>query len=253
VPINLYQSLRYTIFRPIIKIIVLFRRINLNITDEKRIAAQKAVGFIESEMIVGLGTGSTVKFMVEGLAEKVKSGLAVTTVSTSVDTSKLAESLGITVTNLSDVNRINLTIDGVDEVDAKLNGIKGGGGALLYEKIVASSSERNIWIVDSTKYVEQLGKFPIPVEVVPFGAGHTFNKLAALGYTPKFRLNKGQNYVTDGKNQIIDLHPGMIKDPIKLNDELLLIPGIIETGLFINICDILIIGMENDCKVISKK
>ena len=133
-------------------------------------------------MLVGLGTGSTVKFMIESLAEKIKNGLNVKTVSTSNTTSNFAESLGIAVLNFNDVDVIDLTIDGADEVDPNLNGIKGGGGALLYEKLVASSSKKNIWVVDSTKRVEFLGRFPLPLEVVPFGANHTFNKL--LSKTP---------------------------------------------------------------------
>ncbi len=135
----------------------------LDLNKEKNAAAEKAVEFIEGGMLIGLGTGSTVKFFIESLAEKVKNGLDVKTVSTSNTTSKFAESLGITVLSINDVEEIDLTLDGADEVDPNLNGIKGGGGALLYEKIVASSSKKNIWMVDSSKYVEQLGKFPLPL------------------------------------------------------------------------------------------
>lgn len=223
-----------------------------DLNKEKKAAAEKAVEFIESGMLVGLGTGSTVKFIIESLAEKLKSGLDVKTVSTSNATAKFAESLGITVLNFNDVDEIDLTIDGADEVDPNLNGIKGGGGALLYEKLVASSSKKNIWMVDSSKYVEQLGKFPLPVEVVPFGANQTFKKLFSLGYKPKFRSVDGKNYVTDGNHYIIDLHLNRIENADKLDNNLLSIPGVIETGLFLNICDVLIMGIDDGVNVIPK-
>ncbi len=223
-----------------------------DLNNEKKAAAEKAVEFIESGMLVGLGTGSTVRFMIESLAEKVKNGLDVKTVSTSNTTSKFTESLGITVLNINDVEDIDLTIDGADEVDPNLNGIKGGGGALLYEKIVASSSKKNIWMVDSTKRVEQLGSFPLPLEVVPFGVNQTFNKLFSLGYKPEFRSTDGKNYVTDGNHYIIDLHLNKIEKPDELNNKLLLIPGVVETGLFLEICDVLIIGADDECKIIFK-
>ena len=224
-----------------------------DLNKEKKAAAEKAVEFIESEMLVGLGTGSTVKFMIESLAEKIKNGLNVKTVSTSNTTSNFAESLGITVLNFNDVDVIDLTIDGADEVDPNLNGIKGGGGALLYEKLVASSSKKNIWVVDSTKRVEFLGRFPLPLEVVQFGANHTFNKLLSLGYKPKFRTIEGRNYVTDGNHYIIDLQLNKIEKPAELNNKLLLLPGVVETGLFLEICDVLIISAEDDCKIITRK
>jgi ribose 5-phosphate isomerase A len=222
-----------------------------DLNKEKKAAAKKAVEFIENGMLIGLGTGSTVRFMIENLAEKIKNGLDVKTISTSNATSKFAESLGITVLNSSDVDEVDLTIDGADEVDPNLNGIKGGGGALLYEKIVASSSKKNIWMVDSTKRVELLGRFPLPLEVVPFGANQTFNKLYSLGYKPKFRTLDGKNYVTDGNHYIIDLQLNKIEKPDELNNKLLQIPGVIETGLFLGICDLLIVSERNECKIIS--
>jgi ribose 5-phosphate isomerase A len=218
---------------------------------QKKAAAEKAVEFIENEMVVGLGTGSTVKFMIEKLAAKVKEGLIIYAVSTSGKTTMLAESLGINVIALEEVNEIDLTIDGADEVDPDLNGIKGGGGALLYEKIVAHSSKKNIWIVDTTKYVEILGKFPLPIEVVQFGSQKTFGKLSSLGYSPEFRMD-GENYfVTEDSNYTIDLSLNVISDPFKLERELKIIPGVVETGLFLNICDVAIIGKEKDCEIIK--
>lgn len=225
----------------------------LDLNKEKKAAAEKAVEFIESGMLVGLGTGSTVKFMIESLSKKIKNGLDIKTISTSNATSNFAKSLGIKVLNISDVDEIDLTIDGADEVDSNLNGIKGGGGALLYEKIVASSSKKNIWMVDSTKRVEMLGRFPLPLEVVPFGSNQTFNKLFLLGYNPKFRIVDGRYYVTDGNHFIIDLQLNKIEKPDELNNKLLQIPGVIETGLFLGVCDLLIVSKGVECKIISVK
>ena len=220
--------------------------------NDKQIAAEKAVDFIENGMTIGLGTGSTVNYLVKKLAQKVDDGLKIKAISTSTATSKLAESLGIQIINFDDVGEIDVTIDGADEVDKKLNGIKGGGGALLFEKIVATSSRKNIWIVDSTKLVDNLGKFPLPVEVVSFGIKHTINKLKNSGYNPALRRVKNKILVTDGKNYTVNLHLNNITDPVKLEAELKKIPGIIETGLFINIADIVIIGKENSYKILNR-
>ncbi len=229
------------------------QKINLDLVIEKKAAADKAIEFIESGMIVGLGTGSTVRFFIENLAEKVRAGLTIKTVSTSNSTGALSESLGIAVVELNAVEKIDVTIDGADEVDSQLNGIKGGGGALLYEKIVASSSKKNIWIVDSSKFVKQLGNFPLPVEVVAFGSNHTFAKLVQLGYNPKFRMEDNKNFISDGGHNIIDLKLNKIVYPLKINNELQLIPGIVETGLFVDICDMVIIGRGKDCEIIETK
>ncbi len=220
--------------------------------NEKQAAAEKAVEFIEDEMIIGLGTGSTVTYMVKKLAQKVGEGLNITVVSTSTAISKIAESLGIRIINFNDVSEIDLTIDGADEVDKNLNGIKGGGGALLFEKIVATSSRKNIWIIDSTKLVDNLGKFPLPVEVVPFGIEHTVSKLKEGGYNPELRLVDDKIFLTDGNHYTIDLHVKKITEPVKLETELKKLPGIIETGLFINIADIVIVGRTNDYEILRR-
>jgi ribose 5-phosphate isomerase A len=187
---------------------------------EKKIAAESAIDFIEEGMIVGLGTGSTVRFFINALAPKIKSGLKITCVSTSQKTSELANSLGIELTDLTEVPEIDLTIDGADEVDKNLNGIKGGGGALLFEKIVASYSKRNIWIVDSTKIVDTLGKFPLPVEVIKFGSDHLLDKFKKLDFRPKFRMDKGSRLISDSDNYIIDLNFGEITEPEVIEMEL---------------------------------
>ena len=220
--------------------------------NEKQAAAEKAVEFIEDGMILGLGTGSTVSYLIKKLAQNVAEGLKITAVSTSIATSNLAESLGIRITNFDDVGEIDLTIDGADEVDKNLNGIKGGGGALLFEKIVATSSKKNIWIIESKKLVDSLGKFPLPVEVVPFGIEHTFSKLKKGGYNPELRIVDEKIFHTDGNNYTIDLHLKKITEPAKLETELKTLPGIIETGLFINIADIVIAGRANSYEILRR-
>jgi ribose 5-phosphate isomerase A len=203
-------------------------------------------------MTLGLGTGSTVFFLINKLAELVKQGLEVKCVSTSNQTSDLAKSLGIKIVNLNEVDFIDLTIDGADEVDKNLNGIKGGGGALLFEKIVASASKKVIWIVDSSKYVEKLGKFPLPVEVIPFGSNHIIKRFMERGYNPVRRKNGNNDYFTDSGNEIIDIHLKEIEDSMKLEKEIKFIPGIVEVGLFNKIADIVIIGRENTTEIIIR-
>ncbi|HEX9252213.1 MAG TPA: ribose-5-phosphate isomerase RpiA [Ignavibacteriaceae bacterium] len=220
--------------------------------NEKKLAAEKSIEFIKDGMTLGLGTGSTVFFLVNKLAELVKQGLEVKCVSTSNQTSELAKSLGIKIVNLNEVDFIDLTIDGADEVDKNLNGIKGGGGALLFEKIVAASSKKVIWIVDSSKYVEKLGKFPLPVEVIPFGSNHIIKRFMERGYNPVRRKNGNNDYFTDSGNEIIDIHLNEIEDSIKLEKDIKLIPGIVEVGLFNNIADRVIIGRGNTTEIISR-
>jgi len=221
--------------------------------NEKKIAAEHAIDYIEDGMIVGLGTGSTVAFMLNILSQRVKSGLNITAVSTSAATTKLASSLGIKILMLSEVDEIDLTIDGADEVDENLNGIKGGGGALLYEKIIASNSKKNIWIVDSTKLVKTLGKFPLPIEVVQFGSTHLCVKLESKGYQPTFRSTGAMRFITDNNNYLVDLRIEKIEDPVGLDTKLKKFAGVIETGLFCNVADIVIAGIGNKVEVINKK
>jgi len=225
----------------------------MNSLKEKQLAAEKAVDFIEDGMIIGLGTGSTVSFMIKKLAERIKSRLRITAVSTSTNTTKLAISLGIKVFNIDEVKEIDLTIDGADEVDENFNGIKGGGGALLFEKIVASVSKKNVWIVDSSKLVKTLGKFPLPVEIVQYGAEHTFSELKKRELNPIFRTTNNKKFVTDGNHYLIDLNPGPIENPVKLNRELNEIPGVVETGLFCNVVDVVVAGIGESVKIIEQK
>ena len=220
--------------------------------NSKKIAGEKAVEFIKDNMIVGLGTGSTVYYTIVKLSERIKEGLNIKAVSTSNSTTKLAESLGIPIISLNEVDYVDLTIDGADEVDDLLNGIKGGGGALLYEKLVANSSKKVIWVVDKNKMVKSLGKFHLPIEVVPFAYRQIFNKLKELGLNPVIRKNYNGYYVTDGQHYIIDLFIQKIEDPYELEKNIKMISGVVDTGLFLDIADTVIVGRENTVEIINK-
>ncbi|MBE7476308.1 MAG: ribose-5-phosphate isomerase RpiA [Ignavibacteriales bacterium] len=221
--------------------------------NEKKNAAEYSVDYIEDGMVIGLGTGSTVSFMLNKLAERIKSGLNITAVSSSQATTKLASSLGIKITMLSEVDEIDLNIDGADEVDENLNGIKGGGGALLNEKIIASNSKKNIWIVDSSKLVKTLGNFPLPVEVIQFGTTQLCVKLERSGFKPTLRAKGPVKYITDNNNYLDDLKMGRIPDPLALDIKLKSFPGIVETGLFYDTADEVIAGVGKEIKIFSKK
>jgi ribose 5-phosphate isomerase A len=220
--------------------------------NEKQLAAEKSIEFVKDGMILGLGTGSTVFYLVQKLAELVKQGLIIKCVSTSLQTTELAKKFGIQTVNFNDVDYVDLTIDGADEVDENLNGIKGGGGALLFEKIIAKFSEKVIWIVDSSKFVKMLGKFPLPVEVIPFGINHILNKFDELGYNPKLRMVNENPFITDSGNIIIDLHLDIIEDSIMTEQKIKLISGVVEVGLFNNIADTVIVGLENSTKIFNR-
>lgn len=223
--------------------------------NQKKLVGEKAATFVEDGMVVGLGTGSTATYMVEAVAKRVKEeDLSIVCASTSTETRKLALDLGLNVKKLSEVDEIDLTIDGADEVTPDFLGIKGGGGALLYEKIVATYSKKNIWIVDDSKLVEQLGAFALPVEVVPFGSEHLFKLFAEKGYNPKFRQNDdGDQFITDSENFIIDLHLEAIEDPRALAEELIHEVGVVEHGLFIDIANQVIAGTADGEIEIYKK
>jgi len=221
--------------------------------NEKQLAAEKSIEFIKDGMTLGLGTGSTVFFLINRLSDLVKQGLNVKCVSTSNQTSELAKSLGIKISNLNDVDQIDLTIDGADEVDRNLNGIKGGGGALLYEKIVAAASKKVIWIIDSSKFVEKLGRFPLPVEIISFGSKQLFKRFDELGFSPQIRKNGNNNFITDSGNLIVDLHLNEIDDAINLEWQIKLMPGVVEVGLFNNIAVTVIVGKEKSSEIFSRK
>ena len=216
----------------------------LSVVEQKQIAAAAAVEFVENKMIVGLGTGSTSEFAIRLLATKVKNGLKIVGVPSSITTEKLARRLKIPlVSDFGVITKIDVTIDGADEVDPQLNLIKGGGGALTREKIVASRSERVIIIVDEKKLVNRLGKFSLPVEVVPFGWRSTMEILRSFGERTKLREKaRGGAFQTDNGNYLIDCAFGKIKHPPQLAEQLKNIVGVVEVGLFIGRADLVLVG-----------
>lgn len=215
--------------------------------NQKQQVGEKAASFIENNMTVGLGTGSTASYMVEALAKRVKEeNLTIECVATSIATFNLAKSLGLTIKELSEVDEIDLTIDGADEVSPDFQGIKGGGAAHLFEKIVAVRSKKNIWIVDDSKLVDQLGAFPLPVEVVQFGSDYLYDYFAEKDYHPSFRLDEtGEKLLTDSGNYVIDLALEKIENPQALAEELKAMVGVVEHGLFIDIVDQVIVGSSS--------
>lgn len=213
--------------------------------ESKRIAAERAVEFIKDGMIVGLGTGSTAYWAIQKIGQRVKEGLSVKAIATSNQSEDLARELGISLLSTAEVETIDITIDGADEVDADWNLIKGGGGALLREKIVAASSKQLIIIVDESKLVKQLGQFPLPVEIVRFGYEITVNKLRKLGAEPALRKIGDQPYLTDNGNYIADCHFGTIDRPEELHLALGLIPGVVDNGLFIGMATHVIAGYRD--------
>lgn len=220
------------------------------IDKAKFVAAKRAAQFVKSGMKVGLGSGSTAAWMVQCLGERVrKEGLAMKGVPTSRRTAQLARDVGIQVISLDEAKTLDLTLDGADEYDRNLNLIKGGGGSLLQEKIVATASERMIVMADASKRVETLGAFPLPLEVIPFGwqttkalVEETLIGLDVLGRTASLRMNGDAPFHTDEGNHIIDLHLHRIGDARQLSMLLNQIPGIVENGLFIDICDAIVVG-----------
>jgi|TARA_B110000902_G_C14075029_1_gene500813 ribose 5-phosphate isomerase A len=219
--------------------------------SEKQRSAEAAVEYVKDGMIVGLGTGSTTEFAVKKLGEKVRDGLAIRGIPTSDITKKQAEEEGIPLIDFSETMYIDLTIDGADEIDADLNMIKGGGAALLREKIVASASREVIIIVSSEKFVHQLGSFPLPVEVIPFGWQVIFKQLETLGGSPDLRLKQGQALRTDQGNYIIDCQFSQIIDAVQLEQLLNMIPGVVENGLFTGLCSRMI--MADGDKIVLKE
>lgn len=224
------------------------------ILNGKERAAKRACEYVEAGMSVGLGTGSTAEFMIRYLAQREKDDhLGLTCVATSKRSEELAQSLGLKTVGFHDVKSLDLTIDGADEIDYSLCGIKGGGGSLLYEKLVATASKKVIWIVDESKMVDRIGKFPLPLEIVPFYHDKLFQKLKDDGYNPAYRMDGEKIFVTDGGNYIFDLHLGEIPEPKVLHEKLKLMTGVIETGLFIDLTDMVIVGGEIQERVIEKK
>ncbi len=211
--------------------------------NAKQLAAEKALDFVQEGMVIGLGTGSTAYWAIQRLGQRVQDGLRIEAIATSIRSETLAREAGIPITGFSKVQSIDLAIDGADEVDPRLNLIKGGGGSLLREKIVAAASKMFIVIIDESKLVPQLGKFPLPVEVVPFGWETTQRSVQKLGCTATLRLSENkQPFVTDNGNYTLDCSFGSIPEPEKLYKQLKLTLGLVEAGLFFNMADRVIVG-----------
>jgi ribose 5-phosphate isomerase A len=212
---------------------------------QKRAAAEEAAAMVEDGMIVGLGTGSTAYFAIEALVRRVREGLRIKAIATSERSASQAREGGIPLTTFAEHPRLNLSIDGADEIQTgSLNLIKGLGGALLREKIVAAAAERFIIVADARKLVQHLGETtPVPIEVVPFGWETTALRLRRLGTEPSLRRDRaGQPFRTDGGNLILDCHFGTINDPADLDRQLGQIIGVVETGLFVGIANIAIVA-----------
>lgn len=232
----------------------------LSMEELKRQAAGRALEFVRDGMKLGLGTGSTAKHFVELLGARVRDGLNVIGVPTSETTRADAIRCGIPLTTLDEIDRLDLTVDGADEIDPSLNLIKGGGGALLREKIVAAASDRMIVIADDSKWVEALGRFPLPIEVIPFGLGATQRAIgkafAESGVSGRMVVRKGEGghfFVTDSGHWIIDAHLGRISNAPQLAGSLASIPGVVEHGLFIGLAGVAMLAGAQGIRVIERR
>ena len=232
----------------------------MDIEELKRQAAARALEWVRPGMRLGLGTGSTAKHFVDLLAERVRAGLDVIGVPTSEATRAQAERLGVPLTTLDETPALDLTVDGADEIAPDLSLIKGGGGALLREKIVAAASSRMIVIADEAKWVPRLGRFRLPVEVVPFGLASTQRAVeaaaAACGAPGSATLRQGRDghaFVTDGGHWILDAAPGQIADPKSLANRLNAIPGVVEHGLFIGLAQAAILAGPAGVRVVERR
>lgn len=219
----------------------------------KQMVGIEAATHVKDGMIVGLGTGSTAYYMIQELGRRVKEEkLSIIGVPTSLTSRDYAQSLGIPIKTIDEVDGVDLTIDGADEISEDFQGIKGGGAALLFEKIVASYSTKVIWIVDESKMVHKLGDFPLPVEVIPYGSKQVFKYFEEKGYHPSFRKETDRGLKsTDSGNYIIDLHLKKINDPHALGEELDRMVGVVEHGLFLDMVNTIIVGRENGPKTLD--
>lgn len=215
--------------------------------QEKETAARASLEFVQDGQVVGLGTGSTAAYFIQLLGEKVRRGLRVQGIPTSVRSKELAQSLGIPLITLDDCQEIAVTVDGADEVDPQLRLIKGGGGALLREKIVASATKQLVIVADATKQVQRLGKFPLPVEVIRFAQALVAKRISALGAKVQLRIGgDGKPFVTDENNHILDCCFGEIDDPDELARKLSDMPGVVEHGLFIGMASVALLARGSE-------
>jgi ribose 5-phosphate isomerase A len=222
--------------------------------DLKEMAAREAVRHVTDGMVVGLGSGSTASIAIELLGEKVKAGWMIIGIPTSRESEELGRSVGITIGELKDHQVVDVTIDGADEVDPELNLIKGLGGALVREKIVAFATKMEIIIVDESKMVSFLGqKAPLPVEIVKFASESTMRRLERFGCVPKLREKNGLAFVTDNGNLIADCRFQKIDDPKKLESDLNLVPGVVDNGLFVGLAHKVIVASKDGVRTIDRK
>ena len=223
------------------------------VEKEKMLAAARSVEFIEDGMAVGLGSGSTARYFVRELGKRIRAGLDVRGIPTSRKTSCLAVEEGIPLTDFSKIRRLDVTVDGADEVDPSMNLIKGGGGALLREKIVASATDRLIVVCDSRKPVDWLGRFPLPVEVVSFGWQLAANEISSLDCRVVLRKVADEPFLTAQGNFILDCHFEKIVDAEELSSQLRRIVGVVETGLFVGLTDLVIVGRDGTAEVLGNE
>jgi ribose 5-phosphate isomerase A len=222
--------------------------------DAKKRAAEHAIGMVRDGNIVGLGTGSTARFAIEGLGRLVREGLSIKGVPTSVATERLAREQGIPLVELNDVDKIDITIDGADEIDPAFDMIKGGGGALTREKLVALASAKRVILVDESKLVSKLGhSHLLPVEVLPFAWKMSQRRLEKLGGTASLRLQNNEPLLTDNGNHILDCGFGPIDNAREMEGQIKLLPGVIECGLFVGIADTLVIGFADRVEVRARR
>ncbi|MRH44484.1 ribose 5-phosphate isomerase A [Aquibacillus halophilus] len=218
----------------------------------KKIAGEEAVNYIKDGMTIGLGSGSTVNWMLKKLANRVKNeGLNIKGIPTSIKTELLAKDLGIPLTNFTDVEQIDLAIDGADEVDNNLNLLKGGGGSLVREKIVDAMAKKLIIIIDESKLVTHLGAFPLPIEILPFGWNITAKHIANFGCEPILRKKEEDVFVSDNGNYILDCKFDRILHPKSLHENLKLLVGVVETGLFVGMTDKVITARNGEIVMIQ--
>src|SRR5690625_695307 len=226
----------------------------MNIDASKKRVGEAVVKYIKDGMKIGLGSGSTMFYTVQKLGERVKEeGLNIVGIPTSRETAEWAQKFGVPLTDFSNIQQLDIAIDGADEVDPNLQLIKGRGGALLREKVVADAAKEIYVIVDASKTVDHLGAFPLPVEVVPFGWEVTATKVARLGCDPILRRKDGEIFVTDNGNYILDCNFNKILEPKKLQIDLKSLVGVVETGLFMNMTTKLLVGKDGEVIEKSKK
>jgi ribose 5-phosphate isomerase A len=225
-----------------------------DIDREKRLAAARSIEFVEDGMTVGLGSGSTAQHFIRELGERVRQGMKIQGISTSNLTTSLALQEGIPLTDFDHVRELDVSVDGADEVDPELNLIKGGGGALLREKIVASATRQMIIICDSRKVVESLGSFPLPVEVTPFGWQLTVERIEAMGSEVVVREEEpGRPFLTAQNNYILDCSFNKIGDPCGLARQLEGVTGVVEHGLFVALTDLVIVGQGDQTEILTAR